>query len=374
MKIRALIVFAISAFLTSNVPSQTAQSTQTPTQQKQQSGAESSRPKLKIPDDAPALQTQKPQKEDNESTIKLDTTLVNVPVLVMDREGKYIPNLTRDDFQIFEDNIKQEIDGFNSAEEPFNVALMLDTSGSTRFKIDDIQRAALSFSDKLREQDRMMVVSFDSKIYVDSEMTGNRRQMRQAILQTRTGGATRLYDAIDLTITERLNKIEGRKAIVLFTDGVDSGSRIASALSALELIEESNVLLYVVQYDTKNDVNLLGRAVGVSQGRIIMDRTLHAPRASEKEYQYGDRFLQQASEVSGARLYQAENITGVNQAFDQIAEELRRQYSLTYYPSNEKRDGSYRKIHVVVSRPDSAVRARKGYRAISEAPAQEIKQ
>lgn len=326
-----------------------------------------SKPKLKPPDEDPTAATQRPKKADEEFTLKMDTMLVNVPVLVLDRNGKYVPDLKREDFQIYEDNVKQEIDGFNSMEAPFNVALMLDSSSSTRFKLEDIQRAALAFSDQLRQQDQLMVVSFDSKVYIDSEMTGDRRQMRKAILQTRTGQATRLYDSIDLVLTERLNKIEGRKAVVLFTDGVDTASRISSALSTLELVEESNVLVYVIQYDTQSDVQGGGRLITATpQGRVVRDKQLTYGGASEKEYLYGDRYLSEMADRSSARLHKAETLSDVSQAFSQIAEELRQQYSLSYYPANEKRDGSYRKIRVVAGKPDTAVRARKGYRAASE--------
>ncbi len=336
---------------------------------------EKPKPKLKMPDEDPTAATQKPKKTDEDFTLKLETALVNVPVLVLDRNGKYLPNLKREDFEIYEDSIKQEIDRFSSMEAPFNVALLMDTSSSTRFKLEDIQRAALAFSDQLREQDKLMVVSFDSKIYVDSELTGDRRQMRQAILQTRTGPATRLYDAVDLVLSERLNKVEGRKAVVLFTDGVDTASRIASALSTLEMVEESNVLVYVIQYNTINDIPQGPRIITATpQGRIVSDKTIQIFGASEKEYLHGDKYLHETADRSGARLYKAETITDVSQAFAQIADELRHQYSLSYYPANEKRDGVYRKIRVVVSQPDAVVRSRKGYRTASETQAKEIKQ
>jgi Ca-activated chloride channel family protein len=188
-----------------------------------------------------------PEKVQDAGTIKLDTSLVLIPVSVLERDGKYIPNLTKDDFQIFEDDIKQEIDHFSSVEAPFNVVLLLDTSGSTRFKIEDIQRAALTFVEQLRPQDRLMVVSFDQRVYIDSEFTGDRRQLRRAIQHTRTGGSTRLYDAVALVLTERLNRLQGRKAVVLFTDGVDTASRLASALSTIDLVEESGALIYPIQ-------------------------------------------------------------------------------------------------------------------------------
>src|SRR5207253_8529594 len=130
----------------------------------------------------------------------------------------------------------------------------LDTSRSTAFKLEDIQRAAIAFVDQLHSSDCVMVVSFDEDVYIDSEFTSNRDQLRRAIYGTRTGGSTKLYDAVDLVITERLNRLQGRKAVVLFTDGVDTSSKLASARSTLERVEESGALVYPIQY------NKIGRA------------------------------------------------------------------------------------------------------------------
>jgi Mg-chelatase subunit ChlD len=192
---------------------------------------------------------------DDDSTIKIDTTLVTIPVTVLDRDGKYIPNLTKRNFQLWEDDIQQEISDFTSVEVPFNVVLLLDTSRSTVFRLEDIQRAAVAFVEQLRPEDRVMVVSFDDKVYVDSEFTSDRARLRRAIYQTRTGGGTKLYDAVDLVISERLNRVDGRKAIVLFTDGVDTTSRLANAASTLEQVEESDVLVYPIRYDTEGQLN-----------------------------------------------------------------------------------------------------------------------
>ena len=151
---------------------------------------------------------------ETEEVIKIDTALVYVPVRVMDKDGKYIPDLTKKDFQIFEDSTAQEIENFSNVDDPFHVVLLLDMSGSTRFKVEDIQDAALEFIEHLRPQDRVMVASFESSIFVDVDFTNDRAKLTKAILRTRTGGGTRLYDAVDLVLTERLNRIQGRKAVV----------------------------------------------------------------------------------------------------------------------------------------------------------------
>ncbi|MCI0337912.1 MAG: VWA domain-containing protein [Acidobacteria bacterium] len=331
------------------------------------------RPSLKTPEKKSDDDSDTKQKPQEEMTVKLNTSLVNVPVIVTDRDGKYIPNLTVRNFEIYEENVKQSIDGFSSTEVPFNVVLVIDTSGSTRFKLEDIQDAALTFIEQLREKDRVMIVSFDSQVYIDSEFTNDRRQLRKAILQTRTGGATRLYDALDLVLTERLEKMNGRKAIVLFSDGVDTASRLATAPSTIDLVEESDVLVYAIQYDTKEDVRggMFGMGRRGSAPAIIR---IPPSGASDEEYRRADRYMKEVVDRSGARLYKADMLGDVKQAFQLIAEELRYQYTLSYYPLNDKRDGSYRRIRVVVDRLNSAVRARKGYRAESEPVTRETKQ
>lgn len=190
-----------------------------------------------------------------EEVLKIDTTLVSIPVTVLDRSGRFIPHLTKCDFHIYEDGVMQEVAEFSAVETPFHVVLLLDTSNSTRFRMDEIHSAALAFVNQLRTNDKVMVVSFDSNIETHCEFTDNRDVMRRAIYETRTGGGTKLYDAVDWVVNERLNKIQGRKAIVLFTDGVDTSSRRASARSNIELVEESDVLVYPIQYDTYDAMN-----------------------------------------------------------------------------------------------------------------------
>ncbi|MBO0858063.1 MAG: VWA domain-containing protein [Chloracidobacterium sp.] len=317
-----------------------------------------------------------PEAQDPGATIKIDTTLVNIPVSVLDHDGKYIPNLIKSEFHLFEDNVEQEITDFKSIEAPFHVVLLLDTSQSTNFKLGDIQKAALTFIDQLHHDDQVMVVSFDSDIYIDSEFTNDRDKLRRAIRQTRTGGRTRLYDAVDLVITERLGKVQGRKAVALFTDGVDTASSLASAASTLGRVEESGALVYPIQYDTE------GRLAGpwgprhgggmppifrpFPRRRWLSDplTTWQFPRGPRRgDYMRAAQYLRDLADRSGARLYHADTTGNLKKAFTQIAEELRHQYSLSYYPTNTAHDGSYRHIRVRVEQSKYVVRAREGYRA-----------
>ncbi|MCI0661413.1 MAG: VWA domain-containing protein, partial [Acidobacteria bacterium] len=189
----------------------------------------------------------------DDGTIKLETSLVTIPASVIGRDGRYIPNLKKRDFRLYEDGIQQDIANFNSVEVPFNVILMLDTSSSTKFRLEDIQAAAKAFVKQLRTEDQVMIVSFDSSVYVLSDFTSDRELLSNAIDRTRTGGSTKLYEAVDLSLSEWMAPINGRKAIVMFTDGVDTSSRRSSARSTIKLVEESDVLIYPIRYDTEFD-------------------------------------------------------------------------------------------------------------------------
>ncbi|MBX3278557.1 MAG: VWA domain-containing protein [Acidobacteria bacterium] len=301
----------------------------------------------------------------DQATVRIDTSLVLVPVSVLDRDGKYIPDLNVGNFTIYEDGIKQEISDFGATESPFHVALLLDMSGSTRFRVEDIQDAALAFVEQLRPQDRVCVIAFDSEVRIAAEFTNDRMLLTRAILRTRTGGATRVYDALDLVLTERLSGIDGRKAIVIFSDGVDTASRIAKREDVLAHVEESGALVYAVRYDTLQEVE--GRVLAVVPPGVVplldpASRRLFSPEQLRQDYAEAAQYLEALARRSGARYYDVDTLVDVKQAFTGIAEELRRQYWLGYYPSNQAQDGVYRKIRVSVDRSDAAVRARDGYR------------
>src|SRR5205085_8978079 len=196
-----------------------------------------------------------PQEVGEDEVVRVNTTLVTIPVSVMDRDGKYVPSIAQDEFRIYEDGVEQQLAYFATVEKPFTVALVIDNSTSTKFKTAEIQDAAIAFVDQLRPDDRVMVVAFDEQVRVLAEPTNDRRRLRDAIRHTHNEGNTSLYDAIDFVIHQRFNRIEGRKAIVLFTDGVDTSSRRASYEQNVRDAEELDALVYPVEYDTYDDTN-----------------------------------------------------------------------------------------------------------------------
>ena len=189
----------------------------------------------------------------DDEILRVETNLVSIPVSVSDREGRFVLDLKKEDFQVFENGKPQEIAYFAATEQPFTVALVLDVSYSTHFKIEQIETAAYRFVMNLRPADKVMVVTFDDEFHVLSEPTNDRETLRRAINAAKIGRGTALYDTVDFTLG-RFRKVKGRKAVLLFTDGVDTTSRESNDLDNLREAQESEALFYTIHYNTYEDV------------------------------------------------------------------------------------------------------------------------
>src|SRR5215475_3867306 len=196
-------------------------------------------------------QVEKPQQDPQ--SIKIPTNLVTVPVIVTDRYGRFITGLGRNQFTVREEGSAQKIEDFSSTEAPFTVALLIDTSRSTQNKLGKIRKAAETFIKQLLPNDRIMVVSFDEKVRFICDFTSDHAELERAVKSLKSSYLTSLYDAIHLTINEKMNKVQGRKAIVVLTDGVDTASKQATYESAIELAASGGIITYTVQYETRND-------------------------------------------------------------------------------------------------------------------------
>ena len=201
-------------------------------------------------------ETEKTEQQD--IPIRLDTDLVTVPVIASDRADVYVPDLTRDEFTLYEDGVKQEIEFFAAVRTPFSVVLMLDTSASTQEKLPRIQRAAKTFLEQLQPADRVKIISFDDGVYDLSQFTNDRAQLRKAIDSTKPGQGTKLYDAVKFALND-LSRVKGRKAIVIFTDGVDWRSDSTKYDDNIRQLEESSVIVYPIRYDTRDETEALAR-------------------------------------------------------------------------------------------------------------------
>jgi Ca-activated chloride channel homolog len=351
---------------------------------------------------------QEAPKQDPQETIKIGTGLVTVPVIVTDPYGRFVPGLTRSQFTVREEGSPQKIEEFSSTESPFSVALLIDTSRSTQNKLSKIRKAAKTFIKQLLPNDRIMVVSFDDKVRFICDFSSNHAELENAVNSLESRYATSLYDAIYLTINEKMSKIQGRKAIVILTDGVDTASKQANYQSAVELAASAGIITYTVQYETRNDGSSkpvflpgVGGSFAPRSGLTWQDAQQQKPKPESEEsrpesdtksvpgsvpssrvngqnqqpirdrYLIAADFLRTLAAQSGGLPFRAETIENTSYAFQLIANELHNQYTLTYISSNDRRDGSYRSIAVGVNSPDLIVRSRRFYRAPKEETSQE---
>ena len=330
---------------------------------------------------------------DDGEVIKINTQLVSIPVRVMDKKGRFIGGLTKDNFKVFEDTVEQEVALFSNEHQPFTVALVLDMSMSATFKIAEIQNAAIEFIDQLRPNDRVMVVSFDQDVHILCEPTDDRQMIYRAIKRTRIATGTSIYEALDLVMNGRFRSIEGRKAIILFTDGVDTTSRRSHDLANLNDAMELDSLIYPIRYDTFADVQRMQNGgttlplpgslpgstgipgTGTSlPGTIPTGSGLPLPLplppaagvpssqgTTAEEYAMGEEYLNQLALRTGGRLYQASTLGSLSDAYTKIASELREFYSIGYYPNQERVSSKQTKVKIKVDQPGLVVRSREGY-------------
>ena len=360
------------------------------------------------------------QEVDDGDAVTVETNLVTVPVIASDQGGRYIPDLKAEEFNLSEDNVEQKVAFFATVTEPFNVVLLIDLSASTTVeKLRPIQDAAVAFTEQLREGDRVKVISFDDEVRDLSAFTSDRAALAAAIRSTLPGKGTKLYDAFDRAY-RALRRVKGRKAVVLLTDGVDFHSDHRTYEDNRRAVEESDVIVYPVRFDTRAETealareqargsgpvdlgSVLGRVPGVPPGSVVInpragrrrededdrnrdpsrgpDVTTRRPgdgtgqprtpqEASDESvarmldllYRTADDYLNEMARTTGGRLVPADNPLLLRRSFQQIADELRTQYSLGYYPTNNARTGKFRKIRVRTTRKGVALRTRPGYR------------
>lgn len=289
------------------------------------------------------------QEIDPDDVIRVKTTLVNSPVLVLGRDGKFVPNLRQEDFQIFENGVKQEISYFAPVEHPFTVTLLIDTSRSTVFNLQDIQYAAIAFVEKLRPNDRVSVIAFSDEIKIVAEATNDRETLRRAIQSIPPGGGSRVYDALDFVLSEQLNRLKGRTALILFSDGVDNDSRKATLESTLHQVERTETLIYPVQFNTYDRL----RATTPSRTTIPTEGT----GFSEQDYRRAGAYLSRLAEISNTGVYPASELSDLDRAIASIVDELHNEYSVGYYPRSPGKPGEQRQVEVRLNRPQLTVRA-----------------
>jgi hypothetical protein len=217
-----------------------------------------SKPAGQRPQQAPQPSATPPPEPENIETLKTDTDLVTVPLIATDRNGLYITDLRQEEFKISEDGVPQEIAFFGQVSAPFHVVLMLDTSSSTKDNLRQIQQAAYTFVQQLQPVDRVKIITFDDKINDLNEFTSDREVLRAAINSARSGEGTKVYDAFEVAMNT-LRKIRGRRAIVLFSDGMDWHSDSATFEATVRHLDEEGVVIYPIRYETRATTERLAR-------------------------------------------------------------------------------------------------------------------
>lgn len=304
--------------------------------------------------------------ETDDDIITVESALITVPVAVYKRNGVYVSGLRKQNFRVFQDGEEQEIEYFGVADKPFTVILLIDMSSSTTYKIEEIQAAARSFVGQLKPDDSVMVITFDERVNVLTDPTTDRNKINKAISRTNFGGGTSLYDAVATSLGKRLDKIEGRKAIVLFTDGVDTTSGRASYESTLRDADEADAIVFPIYYNTFLNMRGIGGGAGpmTSIPSIgIPGMGTRVPKGARSEdYTLGRVYLDDLATLTGGRVFKPDsNAASLNDAFEGIADELRTQYNIGYYPKEVGQNGERKQIRVRVDRANLAIRARDSY-------------
>jgi Ca-activated chloride channel family protein len=333
-------------------------------------------------------QDKKEQKEEQETTIRFDTDLVSVDITVTDRKGnRTVTGLKASDFVIYEDGVRQKISNFSTADVPFSLALMIDTSASTRDELPLIRSSARRFIDDLRLQDRIALVQFNKEIEITTPLTSDRFKLETGLNRLRLGSGTSFYDAMQSAIRDAL-KVAGRKAIVVLTDGVDSFGT-STFDQVMPELERAGASVYFLELNTESftEAGMVRACTDREHFRFSAKQLKkyvkeYLPGGDEADYenhcslsaleriqingrlfQSARRELREIARRTGGRVYQIKGLSDLEPAYKQIAAELGTQYSLAYYPTNEKHDGKWRTLRVEIKRPGLAVQSKPGYRA-----------
>ncbi|HMG76327.1 MAG TPA: VWA domain-containing protein [Pyrinomonadaceae bacterium] len=278
--------------------------------------------------------------------IRVEANLVTVPASIMDRDGRYITNLRKEDFQISEDGVEQEIALFEPAEQPFTVLFLIDVSSSMSSHKENLERAVNGFLSQLRPDDQLIATSFFQMVDVMIPAT-RVSELRAGIkpkIKQEADCPTYLYDAVDNGL-KRMKKVNGRKAIVLFSDGEGTGFT-ATAKGTLHHAEEQGALIYAVQFGTFHP----------AEPPRNVNRNYYFERIEER-----DGYVRDLTRKTGGRYYRVEDLSNFATTFRPVADELRRQYSLGYYPKKPLETGQRHEIKVRVRLPNLVVRARDSY-------------
>lgn len=299
--------------------------------------------------------------------IRVDSAIVRLNIGVVDRTGRPITSLDRNQFSLFEDGVKQEISRFETTTAPFSVVMLLDMSGSTRSFRQNIQLSAARFLDALGPEDRVAVVEFYSKVNMLNDFTNNRNTAIHSISVANGSGETDLYRALLFSLDKLSKESSRRKAIVVLTDGVDSDmrnidrkqlsrlddSQIPSAIKP----ETSEILNRILNRSDAQGVTIYPLALPTGDPARLADPT----PAQIAMFKAARARLKMVADRTGGTLNTIERLDQMATLYAMVAADLRTLYTVEYQPINDKRDGKWRAIRVEVANPEMILRSRQGY-------------
>ena len=314
-----------------------------------------------------AMQGQTDKKPaDDGATIRAQVDMVSLPVVVTGRNGEYVTDLKKDDFRVYEDGVLQNVAAFAAVEEPISVALVLDTSNSTESQLTRIKNEAVRFVRLLRKDDGVAIVSFADQVTLWEHFDIYRRKNPDVIHRMKPGGLSAVYEAVWLTLEQVLKQEYGRKAMVLFSDGVDTRSDTVSKEETLQLARETEATIYCIYFKPVQNRNKpfpgILRPMQDSSPRLLPPAQWPPIGGKGRpEDAAGFQYMMDLSKYSGGILVDASRNDDLVSAFGRIARELSSQYSLGYYPGNLRHDGRFHAVKVKIIRPGLTARTKQGY-------------
>ena len=267
---------------------------------------------------------------------------VSLSVTALDAQRRLVTDLQQSEFGIFEDGVRQEVTFFARRQQPIALSILLDSSASMEHHLPTLQAAASNFVGRLKPQDIAQVVDFDSRVEIRQPFTGNQSELQAAIKQTVAGGSTSLYNALYIALRE-LQKIRAvteadirRQALIVFSDGEDTSS-LVTIDEVMDLAKRSDTVVYTI--------------------------ALRGGDTESRRFREAEFIMRQLADGTGGRWFFPAKIQDLDAVYAQIADELASQYTVGYVSANARRDGAWRRINIVLARPDVTPRARQGYYA-----------
>ena len=340
--------------------------------------------------DLAAVGCQEQEARQNKYAVKVAVDSVFLNVSVQERNtNRSVAGLKKEDFLVYEDGVLQQVEQFLSSEAPLNLLLLLDVSGSTGLFLNLMRGASIDFIRQLNANDRVAIATFSSRVDLIENFTTDRARTEKTLERIWARGGTAFYDALMTCISEYMRDVEGRGAVVVFTDGIDNqlegGYPSPSQTTFDELyrgVQGAGSTIYPIFLDAEGrDAGGPTMATGGRSREPYPDRkrtpTLNSPTSSPEPqkreaelapYELAVKQLQMIADQTGGRMYRPRKIEELSRIYSEIARDLRVQYQLGYNPSNHAHDGRWRKVRVEVKgHPEAVVRTRKGYFARKDA-------